>query len=795
MTFPLSITLHDPTNQPIAGATVIISPETVNPTDEGTVLSTVRGTTNANGELIFDLLPSTAGTFYIMHINLGTTQDIIEPFRFQMPAAATTYSALLAAAIANKQPIPQGVIVETNQQPLIDPIPATLVDVDLDTGTTGDGWGDWEELSRHTNNSEQAEVTFFFAHMVFDPQWGTGPNARAEVDIRVHHDRQDGAKVRDLVINEYIYIRNNDQFIDEGSRSMSDIAVLEQGDYIVIEARARRQSNAAGMVRFVAAESSIDYAPTEAISPRTIRVATGNTITGDGTQTNKLDVAIPFTQAEKDKLGGLPADAAAPQTREEIRDKLESFTVEANKLDAQLALKNLPSVDAPEVLNDLTDVTISNPQEGDSLFVVGNKFVNQQPHQSLTGDDIVRIIENRPPSQRLQRQYLRGQTTVEGGTALPAVGDVSNFTLFVKQDSSADNPGLYLAGATYDVPVRDRNRAIITPDSTGEFFLGQRGSVVDNYDSVIGQYIGRPVGAGRATLGIAIYFGLDTPVHTPPATIYIRGINGDNTPRAMPRLTSSREPSGTFITIAGKRYAEYADVVPTSAVDRFDELEQTLTFFTNAAGSLPLNIKPATEHKSRTWHLQSPVTPDFAITDPLSPAFIKNKPSTSSIGRTIAVSSALPTSSTALQRRGTTSISSYLPSLSAGTVTTGYVVSANTIECAQPYPEGMIGFYARALTGSSELCRLFIPLTTILTHADLSTILSPTRSASHAYMGEFNSLYCYLAYQSSSGAQPRQGQAGTTGHDIELFVVTPNQPASVSFPANTVIQLTEAIIG
>ena len=797
MTFPLSITLHNPTDQPIAGATVIISPETVNPTDSGTVLSTVRGTTDANGHLIFDLLPSTAGTYYIMHVNLGVTADIIAPFRFQMPPTATSYSALLTAAIASNQPIPKGVVVETNQQPLIDPVEAMLTDVDLVTGTTGDGWGAWSELSRYTNNLDEANITFFFAHMVFNPQWSTGANARAEVDIRVHHDRQDGTKVKDLVPNEYIYIRNSDQFVDAGSRSMGDLTVLQQGDYIIIEARARRQGNAAGMIRFVAAESSIDYAPTQAVSPRTVRISVDpTTMSGDGSKTNPIAPLIPYTQAEKDKLGAIPPDAAAPQTREQIRDKLESFTVEADKLDAQLALKNLPNPTIPDTLGDLTNVTVSNPQDLDAILYDSNAsaFTNRQLPLP-DGAQLVDSLQNRPPSQQLDRLYLRGQTTVEGGTQLPAPADVPNFTLFVRQSTSADNPGLYMTSATYDVPIRDRNRVILTPDSTGEFYLGVRGRVDDNYDNVIGQFLGRPIGGGRATLGLAIHFGSDTPVTTAPATLYVRGINGDNTVRAIPRATSSQHPSGTTTTIQGKVYAEYYDVVSTSAVDQLDETAQTLTFFTNAAGSLPLNLKPATEHKSRVWHLQSPVPPDWNITDPLSPAFIKNKPVPTTIGRVIAETAALPSGADVpFNRRGTTQVSVYLPQLSAGAVTTGYTVTANTVNSAQPHPDNMFGWYLRAVDASSEICRVFIPLTSVITYSSLSSIVDKQRVVSHAFMGVYNSNNYYLAYQSEMGDQATTTGAGSTGHSIEVFIATPHPVSVVRFNPNVKIQLVEAVI-
>ena len=800
-TFPLSITLITPNKQPVVGATCIITPQTVVPSDTGTVLTTAAATTDANGHAELQLIPSVAGTWYILRINSNVTINVINPFRFQMPPQATSLTELLQGAISRNEPIPEGVHVNFDSMPFADITHPAITDVDLNTVTTGDGWGDWTEIHRATNTSDSNEVTQVLADVVFEPQWPRGANARAEVDVRMHHDTTDGTLVHDLVTNEYIYIRNSDNFVDKGSAEIVGIAELKPTDYIIVEARARRQSNAAGMVRMLAAESGVTVARFAAITSSTVRINTDNTLKRTG---NEYGVTNPFTAGDENKLDAIEPNATADQTPEEISAGLNAITTEADKVDYD-NLQNKPTIprSSTPAVDDLTDVTITNPQAGDLITrnSANTGYVNQQPHATLDGDDIVNILENRQPTGRLDRKYLQGQTTVTGGTVLPAPADVSNWTLFVRQSTSADNPGLYLSGATYDVPIANRNRITVTPDSTGEYFIGQRGSADDNYNNVLGQFIGRAIGGGQALLGFAIHFGSDTPVTTPPATLYVRGINGSNAVRAIQRSTSSQHPTGTSTTINGKQYAEYVDTVASSVVDNVDGNSQELTFFTNAAGSLPMNIKPATEHRTRNWHLQSPVTPDWSITDQLSPAFIRNKPTIptlptpSSIGRVVATTTNLPTSATTLSRRGTTQVSIYLPQLSAGVVTTGYTVSANTVESIQPHPVSQIGWWARAVTGTTEVCRVFIPLTATITYATLGSIVDTQRVVSHALFGTHNGFNLYLAYQASMGGQTRLGQSGSTAHDIELFIASPQQPVTVNFPANTKIELVEAVVG
>ena len=807
MTFPLSITLQTPDLKPVAGATVILTPETAMPADTGVVLSTAVATTDENGHALINVIPSVAGTYYIIRFNANTQINIINPFRFQMPAQATSLTELLQGAISRNEPIPEGVHVEFPSPPFSTLDYPIFTDISIPVGDATFAFGDWVDIYHLTNNNPETGIYLAVFDLVFDPTWAYANDDRAEVDVRLRHVDSDGTLIRELEHHNFDYIRNIDVSHSQGSVEATGIAELSTGQYIEVDVRAGRQQpvtarSADRTVNLVGADSSLQVRIDRAITLTTVRIATDNTLkltnTGYG-------VTNPFTAGDENKLDAIEAGAQVNRTFAETAAGLNALTTESEKVDYD-NLQNKPTIpqSSTPAVDDLTDVTITNPQAGDLITrnSANNGYVNQQPHATLDGDDIINIIENRQPSKRLRRTALQGQTTVEGGTQLPAPADVDNFTLYARQSTSADNPGLYLAGATYDVPTINRNRIIVTPDSTGEFFLGQRGSTADNYNNVLGQFIGRAIGGGQALLGIAIHFGSDTPVTTPPANLYVRGINGNNNVRTIQRSVSSQHPQGTFATINGTQYAEYVDTVSSSVVDNVDSTAQTLTFFTNGAGSLPLNIKPATEHRARTWHLQTHVQPDWLQTDPQSPHFIQNKPTIptlptpTSIGRVVATTAALPTANAVnFQRAGTTQVSRYLPQLTAGTVTSGYTVSGNSVESAQPHPANQIGWYARALTNDIEICRVFIPLTATITYATLGSIVDTANVVSHAYMATSGGKHYYLAYQASMGAQTAPGQVSNTGHNIELFLASPQQPLAVRFPTNTKIELVEAVVG
>ena len=804
MTFPLSITLQTPDRTPVVGASCIVTPQTVVPdTDTGVVLSTAAATTDANGHCELNLIPSVAGTWYILRINANTRINVINPFRFQMPAQATSLSELMQGAITRGEPIPEGVRIEFPSPPFSTITYPALTDINIPVGDAAFTFGDWVDIYHLTNNSPETAIYMAVFDLVFDPAWGYANDDRAEVDVRLRHVDSDDTLIRELEYHNFDYIRNIDASHALGSVEATGLAELSHGQYIEVDVRVARQQpstarSADRTVQLVGAESALQVRVDRAITLTTVRIATDNTLkltsTGYG-------VANPFTHGDENKLDGIEAGAQVNRSAAATRDLLYTPPLEQRLDITRLKGYNAPSQTNPS-LGELPDVTITNPATNDLLIQDGSDYVNRQLRAILDGADLVASIENRPPSNRIDRKYLAGQTTVLGGPTLPAPADVSNWTLFVRQSTSADNPGLYMTGATYDVPISNRNRIIVTPDSTGEFFLGQRGSVVDNYDNVLGQFIGRAIGGGRALLGLAIHFGSDTPVTTPPANLYVRGINGNNNVRTIARSVSSQHPTGTFSTINGKQYAEYVDTVATSVVDNVDGNAQTLTFFTNGAGSLPMNIKPATEHRARNWHLQTHVQGDWNQTDSQSPHFIQNKPNIptiptpNSIGRVVARTATLPVGSlTTFQRAGTTQVSRYIPTLTAGDVTTGYTVTGNSVVSSQPHPPNQIGWYARAVTSNVEVCRVFIPLTATITYSGLDSILGTTSVVSHAHMGTTANQHYYLAYQASMGAQVSSGGTGDTGHDIVLFIAAPQQPFTTRFPINTHLELVEAVVG
>lgn len=458
-----------------------------------------------------------------------------------------------------------------------------------------------------------------------------------------------------------------------------------------------------------------------------------------------------------------------------------------------ITLADLPAIST----DDLSDVTLTSVNGGDILAwdQTRQQWVNIQRHEyQLVGDNVVRVLSLQPPSKRLDKSVLKGDTVLTGGSALPAPDDVRNWQLFVIQDSTADNPALYLTSAQFDIPYTQRNYFIVTPNNRGHYRLDPpEGSARDNFQNRLGAFSAIVSSPTVSVVLLAIYFA-DASVS--PATIWVRGISGS--------------PGGGFALakdatrpafIGGREYVQYRTNLGPNAFSGVNNVEQELRLYTDANAQTPFNVKPVADHHARAWHLQSPVQPDWGIADPQSPAFIKRKPTIptiptpTSIGGVVATTGTLPTTATTFSRRGTTNVSIFVPTLTAGAVTTGYSVSANTVVSAQPHPQAQIGWYARVVTGTTEVCRVFIPLTATITYASLGSIVDTQRVVSHALMGTYNNYNIYLAYQASMGGQTRPGQSGTTGHDIELFLASPQQPVTVNFPASTRVELVEAVVG
>ena len=293
MTHTLSILVVTPDNDPISGAvcTVVANPSF--PTSDAIIVSDVSATTDSNGEATIQLAQSPANTYYRITIVSASGENLIEAFNFQMPGRDTTLRELMTQLLAQRAassvsrsgtggggsglPGPVGPVgpvgpagergpagpagpAGASGHRLLSPVHETIDDMDLACGTSGDGWGPWVEVYRVTNTNRPDDSIFFIsASLNFDPQWA-GANARADIDVRMHHDTAAGVLSHDLVHEDFQYIRNSNNFADKGSKTITSFSTVARGEYIVIECRARRQSNTAGTVRLLGATSRFVYA-------------------------------------------------------------------------------------------------------------------------------------------------------------------------------------------------------------------------------------------------------------------------------------------------------------------------------------------------------------------------------------------------------------------------------------------------------------------------------------------------------------------------------------------------------
>ena len=822
MTFDLTVSLRTASDDPAVGITIIVSPDPINPTDTGTVVTTTSATTDANGHAVLQVLPSTVGNYYLMRFNRGTTSNVIAPFRFQMPAQAITLTNLLRNALTRNEPIPPSVQVNL---PLGEDFQEDFnSDIDIPVSATANAFGDWVELWRLTHSDQDTALYNLTADLNFDPAWDHDNGDRAAIDIHILHKLPSGETKQVLVPHAFIYIRNQALHNDEGTSMPDTWAKLIEGESIVIEARASRQlttNDGKRKIVLAATDSHITYAKFKSAGTSSTRVFVDpNTMLGTGSQADPIKPKIPYTQDEKDKLASVETGAQPPQSADDIVTKLEAQPttpvdkrLHANAIQG-LTQSNVQSltdlsdvtitnpVDGQEInyeiasqrwvnrtpqdesLSELSDVTITNPADGDQVTYEdsSDKWINRSPHDVTPSlAQLTSVLEGAPENQKLRRIALRGETTVEGGVNLPNFADVPNWTLRVRQDTTADNPALYLTSADYDTPITNRNQVILSVNNSSLFSLNpQRGSSSDNYNQFVGTYSAR-ARSGLGNVTIALYN--DPP---PPATIYIRGIAGQQGVIAVTHTGPG------FIN--GRTYSVYSATVTESRVANTANTTQTLTFFADAAGSTPYNIKPSSQHHSRAWHLQSPVQPDYSVTDTQSPAFIRNKPVVTTIGRLIAVTANLPTIATAFSTAQT--VARYSPHLTitGAQVTSGYTVSSNSVLSIQPYPVNQTGWIVRALTGDTELCRLVIPLTPTVQYVDATSILATTSVCGHTLMGTSNNLNYYLAYQAQAGNQARHAGAGTTATNIEIFVAINITSGNVTFPNNTTLEVREAVV-
>ena len=257
MTHTLTINLRNPSDQPIVGATCIVTADPANPSSSANavVLSSVTAVTDANGNASIELLPSSPESWYLIRADYDTTPDVLPPFRFQMPAQNTTLDDLLYGAMVTGRPVPQGILLKTSTT--INDDYYIMPDKTIVVSSTAAQFGDWVEIYRKSNNEAESVPVTVVADLNFEPSWPHVEGDRGEVDIRMNLHRANGTIRQILVHHEYIYIRNRDAQTDQGSAEIIGMGTLATGEYIRIDARGARQTNGGGHITMVGISSGV----------------------------------------------------------------------------------------------------------------------------------------------------------------------------------------------------------------------------------------------------------------------------------------------------------------------------------------------------------------------------------------------------------------------------------------------------------------------------------------------------------------------------------------------------------
>ena len=338
-------------------------------------------------------------------------------------------------------------------------------------------------------------------------------------------------------------------------------------------------------------------------------IMTDATLDGDGSASDLLRVASPFSNSAHTKLDGIEPMATADQTWPEIIARAQASPA---KLPAS-TISGLPTQATPTTLGGLTDVTAPNPVDGQVITWDGTS--SMYTPQDLPSADIPRIIEGieaQHGASKLDKGTLRGETTVIGGQTLPSIQSVPAFTLRALQGTSSDNPSLHIAAAQYAVPSSNRNEADLTLVN-GNFRIadsvdGGTGSASNNFENFIGY-----VSSGTVNVTVAVYWRvISQALQDNPAThLYI------TTPASGAGATTFNLLSGgeRYATIDGKRYTQYRTSSSAFAT-RLKAIggEQNWEFHTNALGTGDLNFQPATHLTSGTFHDLAFTNTDATIT-------------------------------------------------------------------------------------------------------------------------------------------------------------------------------------
>ena len=207
-------------------------------------------------------------------------------------------------------------------------------------------------------------------------------------------------------------------------------------------------------------------------------VETDATLTGDGSSSDPLKVANPFTDADESKLDGIEANATADQTGAEIRDALQGLTG-ANRL-AATAIKDLPSGGGSNITGGIPQsitgsASASNLAAGATQDITVSAVAGSSYAEQGTGGDADKIVITNPGTYRLYGSIVIATTNDRSGPSFNVDGDnveVIGFDNAYMRDADSSHTvwrsvDFIVSAANSVVTLQVENRDII--DSSGSF--------------------------------------------------------------------------------------------------------------------------------------------------------------------------------------------------------------------------------------------------------------------------------------------------------------------------------------
>ena len=207
-------------------------------------------------------------------------------------------------------------------------------------------------------------------------------------------------------------------------------------------------------------------------------VETDATLTGDGSSSDPLKVANPFTDADESKLDGIEANATADQTGAEIRDALQGLSG-ANRL-AATAIKDLPSGGGANITGGIPQsitgsASASNLAAGATQDITVSAVAGSSYAEQGTGGDADKIVITNPGTYRLYGSIVIATTNDRSGPSFNVDGDnveVIGFDNAYMRDADSSHTvwrsvDFIVSAANSVVTLQVENRDII--DSSGSF--------------------------------------------------------------------------------------------------------------------------------------------------------------------------------------------------------------------------------------------------------------------------------------------------------------------------------------